>query len=464
MRFHKISYIAVICLSLGIFSNCRTPSFYQKTYSFNKKVSTGQLDAAEKYIQDNQKMEDKKNRFLYWVNAGMVAHLKGDFQTSNDYFNKADLFIEDNRKSALEKGASFLLNPNLSTYYGEDHEVLLLHYYKAFNYYMLGQNDEALVEVRRLNLRLQQLSDKYKGENKYSKDAFMHVLMGMVYESNKDFNNAFIAYRNGYNIYKNEFATLFGLQAPLQLKKDLLRTAYKSGMRDELYAYEQEFGLKYSKEESEASVILLWNNGLGPVKAEWGVNFSIIDMGNGWIEFVNNDYGFAFPFYVGDKDFTGLTWVKVAFPKYVERKEYFTAALANYNQQNYSLELAQDINAISFKVLNERMMFEFSQSLIRVALKQVAAHEIGQSADSPLLGAALSVVASATESADTRNWQTLPHSLYYTRIPVDAGEQTIHFTLQGPVSEEHDLNVNLKRGETAIYPFYSLGAYDPILK
>lgn len=458
----KTNYaLSILFVGVLFFNSCTRPSFYQKTYQFNKSISSGQFDVAEKMIMENKDLEDGKNRFLYFVNGGLVEHLKGDFKASSEYFERADLFIEDARKSTLQEGAAFLLNPNLSTYYGEDHEILYIHYYKALNYYMLGQVDEALVEVRRLNLKLQKLSDNYKSDNKFKADAFMHVLMGMLYETNKEYNNAFIAYRNGFEIYEMDYKNLFSLESPLQLKKDLIRTAALSGLWTEKTNYEEKFQIKYDGTESDASIIILWNNGMGPVKEEWGINFAIIYLGDGWIQFVNKEYGFTFPFHIGNQDLKGLTWIKVVFPRYASRKLWFTGSSAVYQNQTYPLEIAENIDAISFKILEQRMLKEFSTSLIRVALKQVAANKIGESADSQALGTALSIMASATESADTRNWQTIPHSLYYTRVPVNSGEQTISFTLDGPEDETHQLKVNLRKGDTHIFPFYSLGAYDP---
>src|SRR3546814_7467610 len=42
--------------------------------------------------------------------------------------------------------------------------------------------EEALAECRRVNIRLQQLSDKYHSERKYQRDAFIHNLMGIIYQ------------------------------------------------------------------------------------------------------------------------------------------------------------------------------------------------------------------------------------------------------------------------------------------
>ena len=459
------AYFALFAIA-QIFLSCTAPSFYAKTYQFNEAVTTGNFDKAEKIIVEREKEAEKKDRFLYFVNAGVMEHLRGDFNKSNEYFQKADLFIEDFRKKALEESAGFLLNPNIATYRGEDHEVLLVNYYKALNYYLLGDKNAALVEVRRLNIRLNQLSEKYTSEKKYQRDAFMHLLMGLIYESNGEYNNAFIAFRNAYEIYEKDYLDLFGMGAPDQLKYDLIRSADLGGLWQEKREYEEKFGIKYRRDEADASFVLLWNNGMGPVKEEWGINFAIIYTGGGWVTFVNEEYGMSFPFYVGDQNWRGLTWIKVVFPRYVTREMLFTGANIRYAGQDYELELAEDVNKISFHVLEERMLVEFATSLIRVALKQVAAKEIGDANDSPGLVAVLSVVASATESADTRNWQTIPHSIFYKRIPVESGLQTIEFEMYGNniQPEVHSLQVDVKKGETMIYPFHSLGAYAPALK
>jgi hypothetical protein len=464
---HKFTNQLYLCFYIGtlvlLTISCSAPTFYAKTYKVNEAIAKGNLDEAKKHIDGNKKLVEKRNAFLYYVNAGVVEHLNGNYSQSNALFNKADLFVEDYKKNALQEGASFLLNPNISVYRGEDHEVLLVNYYKALNYYALGNKNDALVEVRRLNLRLQQLSEKYKSDTKYQQDAFMHLLMGLIYESDNDYNNAFIAYRNAFNIYENEYAKNFGISTPEQLKRDLIRTAALGGLYTEKQEYEKQFGLNYNEKEGEANFVLLWNNGMGPIKDEWGINFAIVYNGGGWVTFVNADLGFAFPFYIGETNLRGLTWIKVVFPRYIERKSLFTQAQLLYNGKEYPLELAENINAISFKVLNERMMAEFAVSLIRVALKQVAAYEVGQASDSPELGAILSIIASASESADTRNWQSIPHSIFYQRIPVNSGQQTIEFEMQGKNEkpETHSIDISIKKGETLIYPFYSLGAYPP---
>ncbi len=418
-------------------------------------MSDGNLDAAEIMIKENQdKLETGKNRFLFWVNAGLVESMQGHFEASNAYFEKADLFIEDDKKKVAEEGAALLLNPNLSTYRGEDHEKLMINYYKALNYYQMGLYDEAIVECKRMDIRLKQLSDKYKSDNKYKEDAFIHTLMGIIYDATGDYNNAFIAYRNAYRIYKGSYKNLFNMPVPEQLKHDLIRTADLSGIYDERDRFVKLFNINYQRPSSnQVQAVILWNNGLGPVKDEWGINFAIIYTGNGWVSFVNNDYGLSFPFYIGDSDLNGLTWIKVVFPKYVERPSLYQKGNIEYNGKTYPLNLLQDVNAISFKVLEERMMLEFAKSLGRVALKQAAAAKVSQENDG--LGMALSLLASASESADTRNWQTLPHSIYYTRVYVNANmdnDMTIQLQDKNGNQKAYSFKVKSKQKGTIIFP------------
>ncbi len=441
--------------------SCTTPTFYQKLYNFNKLVSDGNLETAENLVKLNEeKLSTSKMRFLFWVNAGIVEFMQGHFKESNAYFEKADLFIEDSKKNVAEEGAALLLNPNLSTYRGEDQEKLMINYYKALNYYQLGEYDEAIVECKRMNIRLQQLSDKYKSDRKYKEDAFIHTLMGIIYDGTGDYNNAFIAYRNALAIYEGSYKDLFKFDVPQQLKHDLVRTADLSGIYDERNRFKKKFGIKYTRPKAnQVQAVVLWNNGLGPIKDEWGINFAIVYTGNGWVSFVNADYGMTFPFYIGDRNLNGLTWIKVVFPTYVERPLRYKSGTISYNNETTPLSKIEDLNAISFKVLEERMLLEFAKSLGRVALKQAAAAQVGK--DNEGLGMALSLLASATESADTRNWQTLPHSIYYTRIFVDAHKDN-HMTLNlkeanGTVVK-HEFKIKSKQKGTVIFPINTMAA------
>lgn len=442
-----------------MFFSCAT--YYQVNQEFNSRFERGELASAEKFLQKNK---TKRTKFLYYANRGVVNAMEGEYEVSNKWFERAYIYNEDYRKKATEVAASFLVNPTVAPYRAEDHEQLLLLYYKALNYLKVNDYESALVECRRLNLQLAELGDKYKSDKKYKRDGFIHNLMGIAYEASGDVNNAFIAYRNAYEIYKEDFSNLFGVTSPDQLKKDILRTAHLNGFQNELYFYEQEFDMKFENKESEAELVFFWHNGLGPVKGEWSINFAVSDGGGGFLTFANTEYGMSFPFSSGslsNDESNGLKDLKVfrvAFPKYIERPPVFNSAYIEYRGSRYDLELGEDVNKIAFKTLEERMLKELGKGLLRVALKKSAEAAVREESEG--WGAILGLVNAFTEKADTRNWQTIPHSIYYTRVPLNLGVNEIKLKTQnfdkgGSADEKFTFDVT-KKGQTVFHSFQSL--------
>jgi len=456
--------VAAITL-VGIVTSCAT--YYQDNQSFNQDFEQGNLQAALATLQANTKEANSKREFLYNVNNGLVLSMMSRYQESNAYFEKAFLFGEDYRRNYLKEAASYLTNPNVTTYRGEDHEHLMLLYYKAINYLKVNNSEAALVECRRINIRLQQLSDRYKNENKFQRDAFIHTLMGLIYESDKDYNNAFIAYRNAVTIYEEDYGRLFSITIPQQVKIDLLRTARLSGFTNEFEFYKERWGMTDFDlpPASDAEVIFFWHNGLAPVKAEWGVNF-VIDRRDNWVYFQNQELGINFPFSLESYDnkekdgLASLEIFRVAFPRYLERPEYFQSASISVNKNEQPLFLLEDVNKIAFKSLQQRMHLEFSKALIRVALKKVTEHQVKK--EDKTLGSVLGVINAITEKADTRNWQTLPHSIYYTRISLPPGQSTVTLNLkEGNRLTPHHFTYNLTQGQILFHTFTSLESRYP---
>jgi hypothetical protein len=460
-----LKHFLSIFLILAV-SSCAT--YYQSNFTFNQEFESGQLDKAYKTLQQHSTEAHGKKEFLYFVNNGLILSMMGRYADSNEFFEKAFLFGEDYRINYLNEVASYLTNPNFTTYKGEDHEHLILLYYKALNYLKMHNTEDALVEIRRLNIRLQQLTDRYNSRDKYDHDAFIHVLMGITYEVDKDYNNAFIAYRNALNIYNDDYRRLFGVNAPQQLKEDILRTAWLSGLKDDFEAYKDTLKMPgYAYKENEGGeLVFFWHNGLAPVKAEWGVDFVISRQG-GVVYFTNSQLGLSFPFSLDGyndhekKGLTNLEVFRVAFPKYIERTPFYSHASININDQVLPLQMVEDINKIAFKCLQERMGHEFSKALLRVALKKAEEYEIKK--QDRTMGAIVGMINAMTEKADTRNWQTLPYSIYYCRVPLKEGQNSLTFTLKNPQgkSVDHQYTYDVKKGQILFHTFSSLESNYP---
>ena len=458
-RIARLLYLSVVILV----TSCA--SYYYSHLDFNKEFEQGDLRQALETLQKSDKLAHSKSRFLYYVNNGLLLSILGNYKESNEYFEKAYLFGEDYQKNYANIMASFLTNPNVIMYYGEDHEHLLVLYYKAINYLKMKKYEEALVECRRLNIRLQQLSDKYTSENKFRQDAFIHTLMGIIYQTTRDYNNAFIAYRNALEVYENDYARLFNLPPPEQLKKDLLNTAAWTGFAEEFEHYKSLFGMEdYVPAPPGTELVFFWHNGLGPVKDEWSINFAIHHEANNKVVFRNDRIGVDFPFSLDDdndrRNLAKLEVFRVAFPRYVERPVYYEEAVLEAGGKCYVLEEVEDINKIAHHSLKERMLLEFSQGLLRVALKKATEHSLRKEHES--LGAMLGMLNAMTEHADTRNWQTLPHSILYARLPLQKGSNKIHFSLKrGDSEDSHDFTYTANPGETLFHTFSSLETRGP---
>jgi len=459
MRWFSFRLVGIIFLIL--LQSCAT--YYQANYTFNQQFENGDLEKALEALRANASEAKGKREFLYAVNNGTVLSLLGRYEESNEYFERAFIFGEDYRINYLNEAASYLTNPNFTAYKGEDHEHLMLLYFKALNFLKQGKTEEALVECRRLNIRLQQLSDRYDSDQKYRRDAFVNTLMGITYEVDKDYNNAFIAYKNAYEIYSSDYKTLFGTEVPNQLKEDLLRTAWLSGLSEEFENLKIELGKEnYNYQQAEGGeLVLFWHNGLGPVKAEWGINF-VISRRDNFIIFANEQMGLSFPFNVESYDeedkkgLASLEFFRVAFPKYIERPTHFESASVELGDTILSLELLEDVNKIAFKALEERMALEFSKALIRVALKKVSEHQLRK--EDKTLGSVLGMINAITEKADTRNWQTLPHSIYYCRVPLKEGRNNVNLKIRDGrgMLTNHDFVYDVKKGQMLFHTFSSL--------
>ena len=428
-------------------------------------VYGGKLDAAETILSDKKFEKEKKNILLYYLNKGTVLWMNGKPVESNKYFQLADFYVEDFNKNYAAAAISLLTNPNVEAYNGEGFEQILLHYYSTLNYIDLGLLDDALVECKRMQQKLTKITDYYNGKNKYKRDAFSHNLMGIVYDAQKDYNNAFIAYRNAYEIYRDDYQSLLGTPIPRQLKKDIIRTAYLTGFTEEVQKYENEFQLKYEPENpNNGSLVFFWNNGLGPIKDQWSINFFIMPLRKGWMRFYNTELNLQFDFYIGDDEkknnnLSQLKIIRVAFPKYVSRNPVYNRALLSCDSLPISsyLDVCEDINAIAFRSLEDRRFKELGEALLRVALKQVAEMELRKQNEGA--GMLLSILNAATEQADTRNWQLLPYSINYTRLSAPAAVHTISLitsSSNNSFTEKNQFVFTIKKGETTFGSFQTL--------
>lgn len=465
MRSRRITIIAVIAT---LFIGCAT--YFQTTVKFQNSFFSGNFEDADNLLKRDKKGETGINRLLYFYNRGTTNFMLGESATSNEYFEKADSYIENYTKNLGSEALALVTNPMLKPYVAEDFESVMIHFYKALNYLNLNNYEDAIVECRRINITLQKMEEKYKKEGKhYTRDAFAHNLMGIIYEAAGNTNDAFIAYRNALEVYEQDYIPLFNTAIPEQLKKDLIRTASKMGFGSEQNFYEEKFNIKYDPQfdADKGSVVAFWLNGQGPVKAEWSLMLTNVGCHAGVVTFANEEMGFSFPLYIGgfgssqQEGLKSLSFLRIAFPKYVERPLYFNSATFSLNDLDYKFETAENINNIAFQSLKDRIWREVANSLVRVALKKTMEATVRN--QNEYLGLAMSLTNALSERADTRNWQTLPYSISYSRIPLSEGEHTLSFNAIGRETKSVKKTFTINKNKTTFLTFTNLeSTYIPV--
>jgi hypothetical protein len=441
-------------------------SYNRQAADYYSNLQEGNFKKAGKALDQNRLLKKSRNRLLYILEKGKLCHLLQQYDLSNRYFNEADLLMEASRTSVKDIAFGTLLNPMMKTYQGEDFEKYLIHYYKALNYLQLGQPAEALVEARRISLRSYAQQDKAGSTDHYSEDAFSLMLQGMVYEKNEEINNAFIAYRNAAQVFLDNNGSYYGTVLPSQLKMDVLRTAYLNGFADEVARFEKIFGVQYAKEEKPegGELILFWENGSAPVKDQQDLYFSLFKGSANNFYFKDGGGLFNIPFEPGaghNSENLNIRSLRIALPRYTPQPLYYSTASVGINGNNYSLEPTENINNLAISTLKERTLKELTSTLTRVALKKIAEEAIRsdqkkntktgkkegvKKARNEAIAMGLQIFNFASEKADTRNWQSLPHTIFFTRIPLKPGTNEITVDIGGQQSKTLTYSVAGGRG------------------
>ncbi|MGN5954776.1 COG3014 family protein [Sphingobacterium lactis] len=431
MTFLFVAGILVLylgsCATAGRYQDKNQEVFAQMEFS-NFQAASLSLDAMSFFQKD-------RNKLLYFMEKGKLEHMLGNFARSNSFFEQAYILLDDGIKNSVGTSiVSNLTNPMMEKYKGEDFEKVLIHYYKALNFYQLGKADTALIEAKRINIKLNELNDKYPdNKNKYQYDAFAQILQGIIYESLSQTNDAFIAYRNAEKIYDDNGGIYMGVATPLQLKKDLLRTSKVLGFTQEHKDYLKKYP-NTPVETIKNSAIVFWENGLGPKKSQMKLSANGV-LGTFVGTYSDDDTQIILPIPAG----LNIGINVVAFPEYIKGTPAFQKASLQIDGREQYFEVSQDLTAIAKQCLKDRAFREALKTAARFAskkavsfgFKKLAGH-LGGGLAEDLVGLGTDALGAATEKADTRNWQSLPATISYTRVALpEKGEKKIPMTKYG---------------------------------
>lgn len=440
-------------------------------------LRAGDAAKADQILERSEKEYGTKSQVLYRMDRGMTLQLAGRYQDSNTVLEQAEEEVDRfyTRRLRTETKA-FLINDTELTYEGDAYEQVMINVVKAVNYAVMGAWSDAAVEARRIDHRLNVLSDRVQEKDGYRDDAFARYFSGVVYEVAGEVNNAFIAYRNAYEEYRRA-RSWSRTTIPLMLRADLLRVTEALHLSQEHEDYRREFAdvtwQPISDQQQLAQVIVIGYNGRAPRKEDQFIDLPIslealklVLLTKGAVGPSNQDSRAV------ESVLYGLSGrvVRVALPRLVPQKTQVAYEQVSLSGANGSFsartELAQNLTALAEKSFSDRFAGIAMKAVARAAVKYSLAEGVGRGAQAAagrdagpwvglLAGALAKTLAVASEEADKRSWRTLPDEVQIARLWVPPGDYELRMRPMGRdggrVGQESVHTVTLQGGETKLF-------------
>ncbi|MBI2505287.1 MAG: hypothetical protein HYW07_18895 [Candidatus Latescibacteria bacterium] len=375
-----------------------------------------------------EKPEGKTNKLLYRLERGLIFHYQGQYQTSNQEFEKAEKLIDElYTRSVSRELASLVTNDAIIPYTGEEFECSFIHYYRALNYAYLGAPEDALVECRKANLKLADYAQAVDYKLSYKNDAFIQYMTGIFYEAQGEWNDAYISYKDaarGYQAYQQAF----GLQLPPTLPADLARMAQRLGFADERAEYLQRYALDPQDlaPVGGGQVVVFVEQGFVARKRQHEIQVPLLD-DDDTREIWNLSDQMCYRYYHPNPFYAKVEyWLRVALPVYQALPSQIRGVRLSGAGQSARGVLVEDLDAIAFKTLGEKENSILAKTLARALAKYLITKKVEK--ENEALGALFNWIGFSTEAADTRSWLSLPSRVELARFSLPPG--TVDLTLE----------------------------------
>ena len=410
-RFAAFGVLLSVCLFItltGCSSVATQKGFYEPIHT---ELRAGNYDSVvvgiEAALKANKYKE--KDRFVYYMDAGLANHYAERYDTSNSKLTKAeDAADELFTKSISRAAASVVLNDNILEYAGEDYEVVYANLIKALNYIALDNFDDVFVEVKRANHQLDMLEQKYREAsdvlNEGAKNDTSRV--DINYAATKvRFNNSAFARYLSMHAYAAE-----GKPDDAQLDYDLMRRAFIE--QADIYPFAMP-EVKYRADSGTIlSVVALAGN--PPVKEPLNLrirtdkDLNLVQILYDQPGMEHSEYGHI-PMKV-NQDY----YFKFSIPQIVEKPSIIHRITVSINGKYLGdLQLVEDVGAVARETFEAKKSLIYLRTVARAIAKGLMAHNAKKKADDGTVGGwlkkfAIDVATDVSENADLRCSRLLP--------------------------------------------------------
>lgn len=359
----------------------------------------------EKLAQDQN-----DDQLLHLMEYGAALQICKQYQKSSEIFLAADRLSEQLDYHSVSRviGAT-LLNEELIQYKGDTFEKFFINSMSALNYLELGLNESAMVEVRRIDEKYKRYT--FDNKKKFELNSFSKYLSGLIWESEKQYDDACIAYQAAYKLDMSLRPVAMDMLRSCWLAKRYNEYKKLAAEVQVTPSEEIEYTNRLKKSEGQ-EVVVLFLQGLGPTKTERSQNS------------------------IHPSLVSTFTNVKKIVAEYEGKEGELRVAESRlvYNVEKNAIEtLREDQSSLAGRRFGARIA------------KEVFADQIRQKDKG--LGDLAWFVMVASEKPDLRNWSLLPESIQVLRVrPLKnskikiTGQSAFGATLQS--FEEIDLSLN----------------------
>ena len=404
----------------AFFSGCAT--YTHNAVTFRSSLAGGHYETALQTLGNARK---GPARLLYLMENGLISHYRGEYHASNRYFESAERLSDRLFTRSLSREVTSLItNDQVRAYRGEEFELAFINYYRALNYWYLNEPEEALVECRKANLKLDRYAAQANYDATYRNDAFIHYITGLIYEATGELNDAYVSYRNALDAYET-YHEAFGLAAPAALGRDLRRVEIALDFVDDPG---EAVAARDSHSTGDGELIVFSEIGFVPHKVEEEISLPIYegdDFGGkkDRLEGVSRKIAYRHfkPHYAGESKVK--YWLRVALPAYedvVPRTHTIRVSAAG---RQTTTTLAEDLSSIAWQTFQDKQPAILARTVARGLVKYSASVKAKEK--SKVLGFIVNLFSAAIETADTRSWVSLPHNVQIGRLTLPAGTHTL---------------------------------------
>jgi uncharacterized protein len=426
----RFLYVIFYFILFAALSGCSAFSNYTKnTEKARAGISSGNFQQALAAFPESS--AKGSNQILIRMERGTLLQATGNYQNSTKEFELAARLIAEGKNRAVisaskttSQAASLIVNEKVIPYEGQDFEKVMVHTLDALNYLMMGNIEDARVEIRNSYRTQQDLyNSHYKDIEKAKKDS-----QGVNYEdsfkssSSDNYNRMKQTASSVVSVYQNAFAYYISslvyelsgeedeayidlkkavLSAPNcnAIQKDLIRMSRDLGYRDDLDKWQNQFGKNAPIPKDSIDIFVVFELGLAPYREQFKLVLPIPTVG----------------------------LVSVSVPVYAYVPSLVTGGYVTANGRSDGTSIVSDTDAIASRNLLDDYPILLAKQAVRALIKGTATREAGKQFGGWAQLAA-GIAFAITEQADLRTWSTLPKQIHMARLFVPKGTSELTVT------------------------------------